>query len=859
MSFIRHGARVVLKDRYGVPSAPHSLIEVQADSEWQSATARGKTAGLRRYSLGEFDADDLDGTKRQRRAIGPDFVPRFTDSKVNDWTVKESPEMRAERELALDDLQARQLDLEAVEEPTEAQLKQLADLRVQVEEFSPGGSGYKETVPDAFGDGTVAMYHRLGSPDVPSRYISNDKIDEDACHSLRLYAWKPVENGKWEFSYTWSWWRLVISDKDVTLIRFNEELSAAQRQQLERQITTLEDRGRITAVDQKYINEQRAKIDQIKGSAEASGRSKSALTDDEKLDIQTLENNIDTRREAKRGLTRQQEAQLDTLKKQLYRDSARANLYSAGKDFFNQPITITFIPDARGYLIIVLGDQVWSYTDKQIRKSGYRGTMWDASRPEIACSGGPYVWQPGAPEFRRETILELDERRFPFSNGTVTWDITGDWDSPTDAAKIEFLDPVLVAGTGTADIPAKVLFKIKFTSDGTTPAMLHNCTYYAPPGERTGTDAVYFDSDQHLIDGEQPIEDLELSYDDERDSVTYNITMLDPDGFLAARDALGRVAEVWVEDADGMVKMEGAGIVKNSLPKYLAAPDGESDGTDLAAEWRADSRLELVIGEQWDIMDSDIIHDQVPVDGMRQGKALRLALAGRGARDSEILGVDPDAGIILGKAPKQVGEKTFLPLRDKPLWRPGDNVRRGAWLRRIQGVDTSRYLHLVSGVWTFSERDLSPVATFSSNLSYDGRFQILDEVELPDDASETFNVFTVVGGINEATGKRITMTRVVYESLYDSTDLRYLGYEKWYKTESDEALTSEEMVMNRLDVLERDFCKPTKMISVKSFFHTILRPKRVIMIRGLKYQIKTISKSSMALDDMTFTARRVLN
>ena len=385
------------------------------------------------------------------------------------------------------------------------------------------------------------------------------------------------------------------------------------------------------------------------------------------------------------------------------RDTAPVNFYQASKDLFNQSLTLTVIPDSRGYVTFQLGELSWTYEDTHLRKTGYRGTVWPKSRPRIRCSSGPYVWQRGGPEFVREWTLPLRRRQLSFDPLGREWNIVGDWDGDAHCS-VEFVAEA-VEGSGGDGIPGEVDLKIVFKSDGTRGARLHGAQWMLSPGPRVGDDEVYFDSDDYLDDaGNPPVEELEVAFDDARDAASYTLTLLDTDGVLNLDDLQGRVAQLWVDGEP----LETLGIVKAPKIVKAAAPPSSDSG---AALKRANTRVQLVIGDQWAIMDSDPAGDLFPVDGFIQGAAIALALEGRGVRAEDRADVDEEFGCVLGREvpPGKIA------LRDEPRYKPGENTRRGAWLRHLADQDAGGHLRLERGRWAWGPRQTEPVASFSSD------------------------------------------------------------------------------------------------------------------------------------------------
>ena len=842
MSFQRHHARVVLLGRYGALETPLQIVNSLADEEWQGAVARGGVAGLRRYDLGQFDADEME--EKKRRAIGPAFTPRFFDAnnRVSQVTPRQMPELEAHRADRLDELttQRRKLEEKLSNDLTDDDKQTLADLRGEIADLKV--FGYLEAVPDAFGDGTNALYHRLGADGVPSAYELQNFIGADEPFSLRLFFWRPRgDNVAWKWSFDWGWWRLTFDDHGVELTRFNEELSPAQREAMETQIDALRDSGRLTLQDREYIAARRANIAQIKAGAKDNGRS---LASGEQSGITAAEKEIEARQNAKRGLSPADEKQIADLKKKLLRDTSPVNFYQASKDLFNQALTLTVIPDSRGYVTFHLGELSWTYEDTTLRKKGYRGAVWPKSKPRIKCSSGPYVWQRGGPEFVREWTLALRRRRLSFDPQGRDWNIVGDWDGDNHCS-VEFKAET-VAGSGGDGIPPEVDLKITFKSDGTRGARLHGAQWMLAPGPRRADDAVYFDSDAHLDEaGAPPIEEMEIAFDDDRDAATYTITLLDTDGVLELDDLQGRVAQIWL---DGEL-IERLGIVK--APKVVKA--GAPPSSSGPALRRANTRVELVIGDQWAIMDSDPAGAVFPVDGFTQGKAIAVTLEGRGVMASDRTDVDETFGCVLGREVP----RGKIALRDEPRYKPGENTTRGAWLRHLAEQDAGGHLRLERGRWSWGARSTDAVASFSSDALDGARGQILAQLDLPDDTSDTFNCFRVRGRKDPKTGERIDMTFCVFESISDASDLRYIGFEKWFDTETDDALETEEMVLRRLEALAETHCKSVKRAQIATWLDLKVRPLRRVEVDGLPYEVKGTGQISMARDRMTFVARRL--
>lgn len=897
--FQTHNSRIIVRDYYGEPSREAFDLRLLTDKFWQQAQAKKNAVNLKRYDLKPFDRDDIED--KTPRAISLQYTPYFEDrfNRLSDWEPIIRPEEKTFRDGRLSELNTRLSDLQAklADEDNEREIAdltvQIGDLQAKIKRMNAGGLGWCEAVPDGFGDGTSTLYDPLNEPYVPRERLSKFWIGRDTPYCLRLYFSKPdEEQSDWEFFIEWGVYRILFSIDRVQFIRLSDKLSPAAVEAKEKQLNELLDLGRITRQDTLWKAEQKRAIADIKAKAKEEDRNtENDLTDAELASIKAIEKAIDDRWDAKKRRTGAQEKTIDDLRRELYRETRTVEFGQNFETFFNVPLVLSILPQARGYLTLQLeGADAWTYEEADILKGETPGTLWSETKLRHKINGGAYKLQIGVLDPRRLGTLAIPFVA-PFDVTGVEWIFNGYWDGQdnTDAP-----DPL--------GLRPKVTFAVNPVNDGSIAALrgqtaqvlitlepgampppvrgkrllqaralpfLYSASVFAPAGERTGTDAVAWDSRDHEIDGIAPIVDIKPAWDDQgRKSCIIELR-------AAALDELGttqlgelpdlavRVCDAYIdacEDTDA--PWLARGII--SQPELKAALDA---GPEALAS--ASSVVSFTLSDRSAVL-REAMQAKPVGDSQYLGEYFRTVLACRGERESEYGSIDPQAGRVM--RPARPGEA--------PAIVPSQDTTYESWLQNLlelhgivpTGVLGGGVLRLKwrgdadGGFWTVEPDDTNlltidgVVVDWRSDGSGagDGRYHLRESVDLPDDDSDIFNVFPIEGAIDPVTKEPIKRIVTVYESLRKRDDLRFIGHPRPYKTIKETSLKTVDDVLRFGRLIAQLKCRSKKFRRLTLPFVREIEPFTQTLADGLRVELVKLQSASIENDEMKFLARRLV-
>lgn len=878
--FIFHDSRIVIRDFYGVPSHPAFSKRVLTDTLWKQSAARGAMPGLRRFDLRPFDADDLD--ERAARAISLDYEPHFEDrfNRLRNWKSNVSAQEKAFRAERRADLVARKAALSTDPSPGEDDEIELKSIASRLAEIEPSQPGYLEEVPNGFGDGGSALYSSLQEPNVPSHRISNFFLDQDSPFCLDLLFYKPhEEQADWKHDIWWDRYRLTFRESAVEFTAFKAKLTPAQIAAKEAELNELLDLGRIARDDKNFKAQKKRAIQGVKDAATAAGRSGAKLSESEKASIKALEREIDERWKSKSAREGAENDAIRKLKKELYESQQSVSLGQKFDSFFNQRLTLSFFPQKRGFVSIELeGAQIWSYEDREITAKNRHGevqaaTMWRRCKLELKSNGGAYKWRVGWPQPGRGqlTIGPFDPG---FDLDGQTYTVTGQWDG-APGADVEWSvigegrEWFVIAALSPGSPPVEVRGQDDSVLAGRAFPFLYDASLFIQPGERTGTYGIIWDSRNHR--GEEdvsPVMELSPSWDD-KGGLAIGVTLSNtptearPDGMLSnaletfPNDLDGRLVDIYVDDLDGAPYLAGGIIRQANLSGMESAGADSAPAAGASVSFSALDRRALL---------GMAMRDRPIGDGLPLGQHVKDVLRCRGELEAELSEIG------------SVGNRLDVAaLGEDPANQPGQGAGYSSYLDDLletQGLISTTPLSLLwrsragGGYWSLEgEPDTIEsvdngegqlvLAEFSSAADYGGRLWFRDNIELPDDDSEVWNIFQMEGFRDPKTKEPLSVTYPVWESIGKRGDLRHLGYEKPHPLVRVDAIRDLETLRRSAIGLSQRKCKSKKFRKGKIGFFRELRKGSLIRIDGLRCEIVRFDGPSVASDEMGVLARRL--
>lgn len=888
----RRHVRLVIRQKYlGVSREAVSQALDLGGKLWEQAKAKGITQNAVRYDLNKFDPDK---PKTAKRAISIATEPRFEDrfNRLENWRTTISAEERKYREARLEELREREKEIldKPVSDRSDDEVEELANLQRWIKQLEVSnqsvkdavagrrpGPGYLDSIPNGFGDNTSCLYYSLNEPNIPTAHTSNFYIEEDTAHAVRLYFWKPnEEQTDWQWSYQFGYYRLIFEEHGIEFVRLNDKFSLAQLEAKEKQLEALLDLGRITRADTLWKREKKKEIAAIKTAAK---NAKKELTKPQKQQIKSIEKEIDDRWEAKRRRTPAQDDQIERLRKEIYKHRENVSFGQNFESFFNQTVVLSFFPQRRGYVTIKLqGAESWSYEEREIQKTRAPGTLWKRTQIRIKSNGGAYKWQVGNVEPKAEIArFPIGPYEFSFDPTDLDFTVGGHWEIGNGASVEWELVPVdSTAPWATRNVPGyrpawqlNAILKpapppppVSGILNGRRIPWIYDGQFFMPPGPRVAANEVQWDSEDHLTDGEAPIEDITLNYD-EAGSLSCNVILTDIEGGLELpADIDGCLADLYIGDTDDVdVPFLARGIIHSSkFGSRIAAVEGVAALPEGKVTFTLSDRRYLL---------RESVRTRPVGDGQHLGQHVKTMLACRGETPAELAYIDEDFGPVLDACG----------LGDEPAQRPAQGATYSGYLDDLLEtsgiVDDANYQLLwisdaTGGHWELGstsqevahirdETGSLQLAEFFSGDEYEGRFKIRRgrEISLPDNAEEVYNEFHVEGDINKEDESRIEATWPVWESISKPSDLRYIGRPRPYRTVRLESIKTKDAAIRAALSLSKKHCRSRKLRHLPVSFIQDLKPGLVLEADGLKCELVKLEGNSLHNDEMNWIARRL--
>lgn len=503
----------------------------------------------------------------------------------------------------------------------------------------------------------------------------------------------------------------------------------------------------------------------------------------------------------------------------------------------------TFIPEPRGILNILSGNEETAVGRSDILNSRTTGQLWPTSTLQISTNGGEMWWQFGLPYFARTGRLRTPAVKWWNQTGLETLGMTfqGQYDQSSPGTSIT---PDLY------QVPDSIQYYVQadFVSDGNYSPFLYALEGSVSASDRTGGSMETWDSDDITDDaGNHPIMEFSPSYEPEMRSKSGTIIFRNPNGNLNLPGTLqqalhDRMVNLAIDGTAFLTR----GIVKKAHLGYMAQATANQPQANVANRW---STLTLEVADQWAIMDSDMMTDNPKGDGLTVGAYIRKILKGAGVKNSEMTGVSSAAGRVLPSAAP--GEDFLI--------QPGGNVSRGDYLRSIVldwGMGLQLYISN-AGIWTLAQPDATVQAAFTHNAT--SGYRILEPLDIIRDFGDFYNWFCVEGA--EINGRRLRGTWTIQESLYQEDFIGYVGRYKRFPPIRNEAIRTQGELNYVLRSRVLNHGKFGRFFSFQTYFHKNLDIGHYVTIDGVTCTIQRIDGGSIQYnsDRMSIYAQEALS
>jgi hypothetical protein len=535
---------------------------------------------------------------------------------------------------------------------------------------------------------------------------------------------------------------------------------------------------------------------------------------------QSIEDNINSKR-ALDGY----DAEIDDLRATYY------DIYKTlpGGDSFNGGTfyDVVFIPESRGALnVLVTTDGADELTRIVVpdlaNQRGTDLTVYDATTLTVFGNGPAFVWQAGYPQFAASGSFE-----FPFQFVATPGDGIDEFAEMTRRANIE-------APTGTTvaiDLPdvgpygedgarKYALSVVATTTDTRRTPFLYGVQVVQPALPRSGWDGdESYDSDAvewELAAGIGPIEDVTMECEGDGWERTYTVVIRDPYGQSLPHRRLmealeGRHARI---DINGF-QVLGRGLVTGA--DRSSARGVEYNWPTSASVWGPDTTSILKISDGWALLDEHLIADDMVLDGLTLGEAVRLLLRNAGYSTTEVANVPVGFGRVLPVA--QLDEEPCVMVK-----REEDS---GGALRDLMtkwGLG-ARLWHNYGGTWTLEMPSDESVLTLSRDATSGSRLRVYGPLDFNRDYGESYNYFLVKGGL-DAYGQPIWVSWNEYGGYRwgSNAQQNFIGRVRRYPTVEDEGLRTKADALYVLRSLRERFGRPGRFLSFQTAYHPELLP-----------------------------------
>lgn len=809
--------RLEIHAPFGPPSAQPTCIPIVA-SEQLSTCLRSDNIWLVPQAGGEEIA-----------AISLGWEYGHTDMVLAHW-LKTEPDTTylnqvcATLQTELDELATKHDQLEAdgkfLSEDDEYRMWELEDA---IETIRRGC--FWEEQPNALGDNCVALYRSVSAPNVPWNIKSAvDVIKANGAFTVHFFRCQMPDGqaGK-RFTIKWDRYELEFPNDgpDATIRALNPNLTDAQIASYRATIKSLRDKKSLTPEEETEIQSKRDEQQVKKADLRKRGKYlKSHPTEKAAIEkaIEDLRKEIETIKKGK-GLTPAEELQLKDAVKGLYAFETSANLGLSSQHSTDELISITVVPDPRGYVVLHAnpGNHTSVHEVKWLTKTGKFGTVWNASKLELDADGGAFMFRFDIPRVSRWGRLSSREYQFGMPIGAITF--SHDTYLPNAQTK--------VTPTHTLNGSApnqKLTWQIELESTLQTDfPFIYTMTLEASGAPRVEDPRTLF-----MLEGSKTIDFVPSSHDGKRVAA---VTIMDVEGVLE----LGKFENYQVRVFDrGRQVMQG--VIKDIRYETISVK---------TKKW------EFQILDRWSVLDEDLIWTEPPGDNKEFAYYEKQLACNRGFRNAEV--ITQRTEIILPKAPS--GEKYRL--------NPKMGTARGRWMREIYD---NHGLRVIMRFDAYGNLRIGPKSMQGdTKYRYDrdpkkagNRFQSCRNVKLKLDFSDFYNLFTVLGAKDLVTKVRYASRWANSSSVFNPKAIDYCGTWKPYPPVEDETLLTQEAVDRVCRILFEKYGHPKFIWEFDTYYDDELREGDWIYFEGKLVEVIGISSASRRKDRMGLSVKEIL-
>ena len=518
--------------------------------------------------------------------------------------------------------------------------------------------------------------------------------------------------------------------------------------------------------------------------------------------------------------TEAQSAAADDLREEIYDD--RQSLQARG-EWFNSNLEFVAIPEPAGRVHLWINGEYQAIEHTGI--GGEYGIVWPETKLSVRCEGGAYFWQAGYPSPAATGKLRLGK-----------WDM-GVWVayvlSNAETTKIADENGGVITVTSAPISIADAEIVVTLTPDATRRRFpfLYHIGASIPGGMRNGgfaSGAKTWDSADH----NNPIMDVEPSFEGTHRRAQYSVTMRDPlkTNFLSAGANNGILENQIAKLTIGGAVVITNGLVMESLAVDVADPITHRNSTNIVAR----------VCDAWARLDEDVMDDAPVGDGQYLGAYLNDVLRNGGFSPNQRAYVYPTDGRRL---PAAIGGEA-------PLFLPRGGVTRGEYLRALVeewGLGWRLYI-APSGVWQFAPQSTTPVIAFNNS----GGVRILREFNLPREVSEFANYVRVTS--TDWRGNPIAEDFPLWASITGAGSKSYVGRKILMERNVPTARTATDLYYVRRSIHEQ-FKGAPRYQAFETEYQTGVYPGDYCTVAGVLCRIKSINGGSIAGNRMSWLAQ----
>lgn len=565
--------------------------------------------------------------------------------------------------------------------------------------------------------------------------------------------------------------------------------------------------------------------------------------------------------------------QIALSKAQIYADFTECSLGEA----YNRVVCLTFIAEpGPGSVHIFSYDGHYhkversDVRDARLTPTEGVGTVWARGARSHRSRGHLWFAQWGAPQFLGSaTVKSVPQMLRGPADSLSNCRKTGVWDTNWAGTNVSL-------NLETTDSTWN--FKLMLTGDGSGTPFVYNALATLDPGERSGTDNVFWDSDDHKRkSGHTIIKSVTPQFDGARRTYKVEIWDSSGSGFSGASLNLqgnglhcleGRMVNLYTNgDLDVW-----HGLILDATPGPLASVE---DGLPRANAALPNTLISLTVGDGHAMLDDAEVEADAIGDTLNGNEWLRFWLMCAGARASELTQIPTNFEGNLG-----FGE--VLPKIEGAAWgenpreRPALGAKIGSYLEEFTGDYGlgALLLHGTQG-WTFARIgntvrswNGTPIEFWgkgkgrSDPNTYPGRLCVLEPLEAPRDWTDAFNEFPVEGA-ELPDGTRVTASYVLHESQdplqWNNPAVRnHMGRVRRAPVYRKESLRTKDQCWRaaRGRAALKGAC-PGRYYHFETYYHWFLRPYDVISVFGRICRIDRIPQADSARDRMQIAAREL--